>query len=75
MKDPNEKKRNIGSFARYSAISFQMLATIGLFAFGGYKLDKYMGHKTLLLTALLSLMGVVISLYQVVRQLNKNDNE
>jgi len=75
MEDPNEKKRNIGSFARYSAISFQMLATIGLFAFGGYKLDEHMENKTPVLTALLSLIGVVISLYQVVRQLNKNDNE
>lgn len=75
MMDPNQKKRSIGSFARYSAISFQMLATIGLFAFGGYKLDEYMEHRTPILTALLSLIGVVISLYQVVRQLNKNDNE
>ena len=75
MIDPNEKKRSIRSFARYSAISFQMLATICLFAFGGYKLDEYMENSKPILTALLSLIGVVISLYQVVRQLNKNDHE
>lgn len=74
MIDPNEKKRSIRGFARYSAISFQMLATIGLFAFGGYKLDEYMKNSKPILTALLSLIGVVISLYQVVRQLNKNDH-
>jgi F0F1-type ATP synthase assembly protein I len=70
--EPNERRKNVNNFAKYSAISFQMLATIGIFAFAGYKLDGYFGNKTPLLTALLSLTGVVISLYQVVRQLNKN---
>lgn len=75
MIDPKEKKKAVGSFAKYSSISFQMLVTIGLFAFGGYKLDAYMENETRILTALLSLTGVVISLYQIVRQLNKNGNE
>ena len=74
MIDPKERKKSLGNFAKYSAISFQMLATIGLFAFGGYKLDEYMQNKTPLLTAILSLLGVILSLYQVVRQLNKNDD-
>ena len=73
MAGPNENKRNANNFARYSSISFQMLVTIGLFAFAGYKIDEYRNSKTPIFTALLSLAGVVISLYQVVRQLNKND--
>lgn len=72
MKDSNEEKQNVNNFARYSAISFQMLATIGLFAFAGYKIDEYRHSKTPFFTAILSLAGVVISLYQVVKQLNKN---
>jgi F0F1-type ATP synthase assembly protein I len=72
MKDSNEEKQNVNNFARYSAISFQMLATIGLFAFAGYKIDEYRHSKTPVFTAILSLAGVVISLYQVVKQLNKN---
>jgi len=72
MKDPNEKKQQVNNFAKYSAISFQMLATIGLFTFAGYKLDEYKQSRVPVFTAILSLVGVIISLYQVVKQLNKN---
>ncbi len=72
MTDPNENKRNINNFAKYSAISFQMLATIGLFAFIGYKIDGYKNSKMPLFTAGLSLVGVAVAMYQVVKQLNKN---
>lgn len=73
MMDPNEKKKGLNNFAKYTSISFQMLATIGVFAFIGYKIDEYRNSKTPIFTAVLSLLGVVLSLYQVVRQLNKNE--
>lgn len=73
MSDPNENKKNLNNFAKYSGIGFQMLATIGLFAFIGYKLDGYKGNKSLIFTALFSVAGVGLSLYQVVKQLNKNE--
>ncbi|MEJ2882738.1 AtpZ/AtpI family protein [Pedobacter sp. GR22-6] len=72
MTDPNENKRNISNFAKYSAISFQMLATIGLFAFIGYKIDERRVGKAPLFTAGFSLLGVAVAMYQVVKQLNKN---
>lgn len=72
--EPEEKKKNVNNFARYSGISVQMLVTIGLFAFGGYKLDGYLHSKTPLFTAIFSILGVVISLYQVVKQLNKSND-
>ena len=72
MADRNEEKKSINNFAKYTTISFQMLATIGLFAFIGYKIDGYKQSKTPIFTAVFSLAGVVISLYQVVKQLNKN---
>ncbi|WP_316746368.1 AtpZ/AtpI family protein [Pedobacter gandavensis] len=72
--DPNEEKKNVNNFAKYSSISFQMLATIGLFAFAGYKIDEYQQSKQPIYTAILGLLGVVVSLYQVVKQLNKNSN-
>ena len=73
MTDPKEQKKGINNFARYTSISFQMLVMIGMFAFAGYKIDAYRNSKTPIFTAILSLMGVVLSLYQVVRQLNKNE--
>lgn len=72
--DPKEGKKNINNFAKYSSISFQMLATIGVFAFAGYKIDEYQHTKQPIYTAILGLLGVVVSLYQVVKQLNKNSN-
>lgn len=71
MKDPEGKKKALNDFAKYSAISIQMLVTIGVFAFIGYKVDEYRGGKDPLFTAGLSLLGVALSLYQVIRQLNK----
>jgi len=68
-KDKAESPAN--SFVKYSSIGFQMLATIGLFAFIGYKIDHYQQHDKPIVTAILSLIGVLISLYQVVKQLNK----
>lgn len=73
MADLNENKKNVNNLAKYSSISFQMLATIGVFAFAGYKIDEHRNSKTPVFTAILSLIGVVISLYSVVKQLNKNE--
>lgn len=72
MKDDKENKdeNTSSSLVKYSGIGFQMLATIGLFAFIGYKIDEYQHHEKPIITAILSLLGVVISLYQVIKQLN-----
>ena len=73
MTGQDEKKKRINTFAKNSAISFQMLATIGLLTFIGFKLDSYLERKAPIFTAIFGVAGVTISLYQVVKQLNKND--
>ncbi|MFP5080596.1 AtpZ/AtpI family protein [Pedobacter sp. JCM 36344] len=70
----DDNNKNVNNFARYSSIGFQMLATIGVFAFIGFKLDKYNQTKAPIFSAIFSLIGVIISLYQVVKQLNKKEN-
>jgi len=67
------EKRNTTNFVKYTGLGFQMLATIGIFAFAGYKIDEYRDSEKLIFTALLGLLGVVASLYQVVRQLNSKE--
>ena len=67
-----EKDKNTTNYAKYSGMGFQMLGTIGLFTFAGYKIDEYRGNNKPLFVALLGVLGVIISLYQVVRQLNNN---
>ncbi len=68
-----KKGKNTTNFIKYSGIGFQMLGTIGLFAFAGYKIDGYRGGHKLIFTALLGLLGVIFSLYQVVKQLNSKE--
>jgi len=59
----------ISNYAKYSGIGIQMIAIIGVFSFIGYKIDQYAGHQTQWVTAALSLTGVFISLYIVIRSL------
>jgi ATP synthase protein I len=68
--DQNDKPRinkPLNSYAKYSAVGFQMIAIIGIFTFIGYKIDASANHTTKWVTALLSLIGVFISLYIVIR--------
>ncbi len=55
----------------FSSAGIEMGAIIGLFAYAGYRLDRYYGHQTLWWTAFLSLTGVLLALYRLIRQVNK----
>jgi F0F1-type ATP synthase assembly protein I len=59
--------RRVNSYAKFSGIAFQMIAVIGVFAFAGYKIDEATGHTVKWATAGLSLVGVFIALYIVIR--------
>jgi len=73
MENQKEEKpeKKINAAAKYSAIGFQMIATIGLLTFIGYKIDQHRNSKTNLITALFALVGVGIALYQAIRQATK----
>lgn len=64
-------ERPINSFAKYSGLGLQMLVTIGVGAWLGYKLDQYLELKfpVFLLTFVFLLFGGVM--YQLYRMLNK----
>ena len=61
------------SFAKYSGVAFQMLATIGLSAWAGTWLDRHFQTKNPWWTIGLMLVGVLTALYQVIRGLTKGD--
>lgn len=69
MIDP--KNKPTPNYIKYSGIAFQMLATIGVFVFIGYKIDEHQGIENFLFTAVFGIVGVAASLYQVIRSLNK----
>ena len=70
MIDP--KNKPTPNYIKYSGIAFQMMATIGVFVFVGYKIDEHKGIDNFLFTSLLGIVGVAASLYQVIRSLNKD---
>jgi len=74
MENPKEEntKKKVNAAAKYSAIGFQMIATIGLLTFIGYKIDEHRNSKTNLITAAFALTGVGIALYQAIRQVTRN---
>jgi len=61
----NEKPGN--NYLKFSGMGFQMITTIGLFTYAGYKIDESAHHTTKWVTAVLSLAGVFVSLYLVIR--------
>lgn len=63
--------QSLKTYARYAGVGFQMVAIIGLFTFIGYKLDQNRNAKQPLMTALFSLVGVGLALYQVIRTVVK----
>ncbi|MBB2146691.1 hypothetical protein GM921_14400 [Pedobacter sp. LMG 31464] len=73
--EDNDEGKQANNFAKYTGIAFQMLATIGLFTFIGYKIDEHSGNTKSIYTAMLGLLGVIISLYMVIRSLTKNKQD
>lgn len=62
-----DNKRPLNNYAKFTGIAFQMVAIIGVFAFAGYKIDEAASHRVKWVTAALSLAGVFISLYIVIK--------
>lgn len=58
-------------FLKYSGIATQMLGTILVFTYGGYKLDQWQGNKIPVWTLVLSLASIAGSLYMLIRDISK----
>ena len=69
---PQKEKSPLNNYIKYSGLGFQMIGVIGAFAFAGYKLDEAQQTKTPIYTGILSLLGVLASLYIVIKGLKSN---
>ncbi len=56
-------------YFKYSSLAFQMLLTIMVFGALGWALDKYTESKIPVFTAIFMLLGVIGSLYKIIREL------
>lgn len=61
--------------AKYSGLAFEMLGIVVLGAFVGYKLDEKRAAEFPLWTLILSLLGVFVALYLVLKDLIKNGSK
>ncbi len=74
MSEPDSKlppKKQLEFYARYSSLALQMLAIIGLGVFAGVKLDKWLHLGFPVFTLVLSVLSVILSIYQATRGLLK----
>lgn len=71
QKSPEQKKQPVNTYLKYSGLAFQLLATIGIFGWLGYKLDQYLSLKFpafMLLFGFLGFGAMMIQLYRSLKQ-------
>ena len=61
-------------FLRYSGMATQMLGTILIFTYAGYKLDEWQQNKIPVWTLILSLTSIAASLYLLIKGITKTGN-
>ncbi|MGZ5285058.1 MAG: AtpZ/AtpI family protein [Kaistella sp.] len=65
------QKNGLRQYGVYSAIVFQMLATMGLAFWGGKKINDYFEFESNLLTVGIGFLGMALALYNLLNQLKK----
>jgi hypothetical protein len=69
-------RTSFNKYARFSALAIQMGVIIGLFTWGGTEMDKAWRYgKFPLFTTILSLSGVAVALYLVLREVIRMGKE
>lgn len=72
MAKQNNKQDSLKKYIKFSGLAFQMAITIFLAAkLGGY-LDTKLNLEKNIFTAILALLAVIFSLYNIIRKLNAN---
>lgn len=71
--DPSDPKKQkpFDSYLRYSGLGLQLFATIGIAAWAGFKLDRYIGIRFpafLLSFVLLAFIGSMVVLYKALNK-------
>jgi ATP synthase protein I len=68
-----EIKKEVSAYAKYSTVGIQMAVAIGGFTWLGTFLDKKFRTQTPWFTVCLSLFGVAVGLYLIIRLVLKNN--
>lgn len=65
LPQPPDKGKN--PVLRFTSVATQMAITIFLGVWGGIQLDRYLGFESPIMTLICSLLGVVMAVYIVIR--------
>ena len=77
-KEPSEDQKQsaqdqVKPYLKYSGMAVQMICILVVAAWGGRKLDGYLGLKYPVLTIVLMLIGVVAAMYLIVSSVIKDN--
>jgi hypothetical protein len=64
-------KKDLRDYARYSNLAFRLIAIVLAGFFGGMKLDDWLNINFPVFTLTLSISGLVVSLYLLIKDLLK----
>jgi F0F1-type ATP synthase assembly protein I len=67
----NGRRKQPNSFLKYSGMAGQMIAIMLVFAFGGIKLDEYCETTKPFYTGGLTILGVILAMYFMIKDLIK----
>ena len=56
---------------KYIGLGFQLIVVIGVFVLLGLELDKMLSNQIPFITIIMSIIGVVASLYHVIKDVSK----
>jgi F0F1-type ATP synthase assembly protein I len=69
----NPKLKQSNTYLKYSGLAFQLLATIGVMGWLGYKLDQYLGFKFPVFMLLFGFMAFGGMMFQIYRSINRDN--
>ncbi len=75
MNQKPEKQKELNSYAKYSGLAMQMAVIIGGSCYGGAKLDEHYKNTTPIFTIILSLVGIALAMYIVLKDFIKPNNK
>lgn len=71
-KNPRESESGLNQYVRYSGLAFQMVAAILIGLWIGMKIDKLLGNKTPIFTAITTVLFIFASLILIIKSLPKS---
>ena len=66
-----DKQQNTNNTMRYASLATQWMVMLSLAVWAGYKLDKKLNWRLPLFLILFPLISLAVSLWQLIRELNK----